>query len=186
VSSVGAANAQSTNYIYDASGRVLMMKRPTFILVIVVVVLLSAIGFFLSQRGGRKVVQPSSDDQRVHDVLSLSWRVVFYAQTMGHLPSSISEVKEDAWKVPVDPATSSPYFYEVLGRDSFRLCAVFSSAWKRDEIHGEDFLPPNCHALGAVCYGDPVVHSYGSWQHGIGRQCLDRRVPFMGVAPPSR
>jgi hypothetical protein len=150
------------------------------------IALMAMIGVALSQCGTRKAAPLSADDQRVHDVLSLSWRVVFYAQTMGHLPSSLSEVKEDAWKVPVDPATSSPYFYEVLGRDSFRLCAVFSSTSKRDEIHGEDFLPPNCHALGAVCYEDPVVHTYGSWQHSIGRQCLDRRVPFMGVAPPSR
>lgn len=156
--------------------------RPLVILLTAV----ASLGFLLSQCGRRKMVTPSADDQRVHDILSLSWRVVFYAQTKGRLPSSLSEVEEDTWKIPVDPVTSSPYFYEVLGRDSFRLCAVFLSAAHYDEAQRADFLPSTCHTEGAVCYGAPAGHTYGSWGHRAGKQCLDRRVPFMGMAPSLR
>jgi hypothetical protein len=164
----------------------LMNKKRPLIFLLMAAALIVAFGFLLSQCERRKTVPLSADDQRVQDILSLSWRVVFYAQTKGRLPSSLSEVEEDTWKIPVDPVTSSPYFYEVLGRDSFRLCAVFLLAAHHDEEQGADFLPSTCHAEGAVCYGAPAGHTYGAWGHRAGKQCLDRRAPFMGMAPSLR
>lgn len=163
-----------------------MAKKSYWVVVFTAVALLAITGFCLSRCGGPRVQPLSPDEQRVHDVLSLSWRVVFYAQTRGRLPAFLSDVREDRSEIPTDPVTSSPYFYEVLGHDSFRLCAVFLSEAHQDKDAGVDFLPPSCHVRGAVCYGDPVTHGYGSWEHGAGKQCLDRVAPFMGVLPSLR
>jgi hypothetical protein len=161
----------------------LMTKKYRWIVASAAVALIVMVGFALSRLDRPRMAPLSPDDQRVHDVLSLSWRIMFYARTKGHLPAALSDLQEDDWKNPVDPVTSSPYFYEVRGRDSFRLCAVFLFAAHQDEDQGADFLPPSCHQFGAVCYGDPGVHTYGAWGHDAGRQCLDRDVPFMGMAP---
>ena len=149
---------------------------------LVVFIIFIVIVFSLYQCGQQKISRLSPDDRRVQDVLSLSWRIMFYAQRAGRLPSSISDVAEGEWKIPVDPTTSLPYFYEALGRDSFRLCAVFSSASGSDVTQGEDFYWASKNGIASgVRYGDPVVHGFGSWTHGPGRQCLDRSVPRVKV-----
>ncbi|WP_129112067.1 hypothetical protein [Burkholderia pseudomallei] len=105
-------------------------------------------------------MQYSADDRRVEDVLDLSRRIDVYMDRTGRLPSSLSELSEGGSKIPVDPVTSKAYFYEILGRDSIRLCADFSSA-SHHEVKGEYPIED---------------HFNGVWVHGAGRQCLERNV----------
>lgn len=106
------------------------------------------------------------DAQRVQDVLSLSWRIVLYRHQHGALPARLADLDEDgAWKIPLDPATSAPYAYERLGHGAFRLCADFAAA-----------ADPGFGKPGTVHYGDPLVHGYGDWAHGMGGQCIDRQA----------
>ncbi|WP_147488015.1 hypothetical protein [Burkholderia pseudomallei] len=135
-----------------------VIKRPKFVAAFVVIVLVTSVALFLYQHGGRKVHQQTADDRRDQDVAELSWRIQLYAQKKGKLPGSLSELVTDGVDIPVDPVTSTPYSYEVLGQDSFRVCAVFSSASQGYGING-------------AYHGDPI---FGSWVHGIGRQCLGR------------
>lgn len=139
------------------------------------------LGVYLVHRNTRIAGLHTADDQRVQDILSLSWRVVFFSKTRGRLPSSLSEISESDWSIPADPVTSSPYFYEALGPDTFRLCAIFFSASNNADAGSPNFLPSNARQESGVLYGDPVTHSYGSWAHGAGRQCLDRKAELKSL-----
>lgn len=141
-----------------------MAKRSNFVVALVVVILITSVAFFLYQRGGRKVHQQTTDDRRDQDVAELSWRIELYAQKKGQLPQSLLELVGDGANIPVDPVTSTPYSYEVLGHDSFRVCAVFSSASDGYEVNG-------------AYHGDPI---FGSWVHGKGKQCLGRTIKIGG------
>ena len=123
------------------------------LIAIILVVLL------LRHCGGRKPLQISADDRRVQDVLDISGQVVSYTERTGRLPVDLSDLREDGSKIPADPVTSKPYSYEISGRDSIRLCADFSSA--------------NYFEVGGGYQGD---YFEGVWEHGAGRQCLDRNV----------
>jgi hypothetical protein len=111
--------------------------------------------------------QHTLDEQRAHDVLSLSWRIVEYDHIIGVLPTSLEKVAEnDKEEIPRDPEDGQPYEYKRIGKKTFRLCAVFSR-------QSNNFPTVGSRAL----YGDPITHGYGTWSHGQGRQCIDRTVP---------
>lgn len=143
-----------------------MNKRLTLIGVfaLLIAVLMASFYFYVRNRGDGVA---SIDKRRAQDVLSLSWRIVFFDKMNQRLPASLSELNENGkWPVPADPVTSVPYSYTVLSSNSFELCAIFDSSSKSNVKDSE-----------AIYYGDPVVHNYGYWIHGKGRRCLNRVIP---------
>ncbi|WP_157059948.1 hypothetical protein [Burkholderia pseudomallei] len=137
-----------------------MARKFTFVAASVVVISIILIALLLRKYGEQKPPQVSADYRRVEDVLDLSRRIVLYTDKTGRLPSALSELTEDGSKIPVDPVTSKTYFYEIVERDSIRLCADFSSA---SDHQAKDEYPIK-------------DHFNGVWVHGAGRQCLDRNV----------
>lgn len=136
-----------------------MAKKIASVTSLIAVISIILITLLLRHCAEQKPPRISLDDRRVQDILDISGRIVSYTEKTGKLPVYLSDLREDGSEIPVDPVTSKPYFYGILGRDSIRLCAYFSTA--------------NYFEVGGGYQGD---YFEGVWEHGAGRQCLDRNV----------
>jgi hypothetical protein len=94
------------------------------------------------------------DAHRVDNLNNISSSIDSYWERKKSLPPDLSALDmEPGLKIPLkDPETSIPYLYEVTGKDSYRLCAVFS-----------------------VDSSDEAEEYFRSrkWSHGAGRHCFD-------------
>lgn len=109
----------------------------------------------------------AADKHRAEDALKISWQLAMYKLQTHRLPQALKEMEgSDEWKAPADPVTLKPYEYKMLDAQRYELCVVFDRASDK----GEGGAP-------GIKYGDPVTHSYGSWVHGAGRQCVQRTLP---------
>jgi len=82
----------------------------------------------------------------------------------GEVPASYLDLAKHSFGTPVDPVLRKPYEYAHAGT-AVTVCATFdepSPGWNG--------------VTNAAVYGDPVVHEFGSWTHGPGRQCLTRDI----------
>ena len=87
------------------------------------------------------------DERRVEDLSNLHLLISNHRDFHGRLPASLDELGQSGRAR--DPLTSLPYEYATLGDDRFELCATFQRS--------SDDRP-------------------GSWRHGAGRQCFDRKA----------
>src|SRR5690606_16652197 len=96
------------------------------------------------------------DARRVQDLQQLGNAIEAYHAGHKALPADLAALRAEmpGWNLaPGDPASGTPYSYEVLGERSYRLCAEFTT---------------DTAAAEASPYG-PVVDA---WKHGAGRQCF--------------
>lgn len=124
-----------------------------------VVAAIIAIGSPATQR------QLRLDERRVEDLQHIDMLTRLYAQQRGALPPNLTTLAaQPGQRVAVaDPAGGEPYDYEVTGRRTFRICAVFTT---------------DTAVAGNARGGD-------EWNHAAGRQCFDRRVEEEAMADPS-
>ena len=104
------------------------------------------------------------DARRVQDLQQLENAIGVYHAGHKALPADMAALRAEmpGWNLaPGDPASGTPYGYEVLGERSYRLCAEFTTDTAADTPHG------------------PVVDA---WKHGAGRQCFNREV----ASPPRK
>jgi hypothetical protein len=106
----------------------------------------------------------SPDKVREDNVLEIIWGVRNTRGAFNELPTNYLDLTRRHFRAPLDPVRHQPYEYRVAG-DEVTLCAVFDAA------------SPNWDGkTNEAKYGDPVTHSFGTWVHGPGRQCLTRNV----------
>lgn len=107
------------------------------------------IGFFIAGSPQKERLR-QLDRQKIEDLNNIQGQITFYWQKNGHLPESLSEIR-----VPQDPQ-GKPYEYIVKGDESFQLCAEFNLPFDEET---------------------PYRTPYNwTWQHGAGRECIDRTV----------
>ena len=109
------------------------------------------------------------DAQRVADLQSIQYQVVYYWQSKEKLPAELDDLKDpiSGFILPTDPASNASYEYISTGKLSFQLCATFT----RETPTGVS-LPE---------YATPQAYPYKNglnenWQHGVGRVCFDRTI----------
>lgn len=95
------------------------------------------------------------DSMRVADLQLLSSRIDAHADVHDRLPGRLAVVSDAPGHRVADPATGQPYQYEITGKRSYRLCAMFETVQASPEM--------------------PDIH-LDQWRHGAGRQCFDREV----------
>ncbi len=101
------------------------------------------------------------DQRRVQDLQDLSGALNLYWTRHDRLPSTLDELSSEPGVdvSTMDPATTAPYEYLVLGDTTYQICASF----ERDSAdRPRSFL------------GD-------FWAHGVGRHCFEPRL--QRVAP---
>lgn len=106
----------------------------------------------------------SPDAVRETDVLEVIWSVRVERGTYGDLPANYLDLRKKGFSVSLDPVRHTPYDFQV-GGDVITVCATFDEASK--DWDG---------STNKAFYGDPVTHSFGTWTHGPGRQCLTKDV----------
>ena len=106
----------------------------------------------------------SPDAVRETNVLEIIWSVQVERGTYGDLPTIYLDLQKKGFSAPLDPVRHTPYDYQVAG-DVITVCTTFDEASK-----GWDGM------TNKAFYGDPVTHSFGTWTHGPGRQCLTKDV----------
>jgi hypothetical protein len=99
------------------------------------------------------------DTHRVENLKNISMSIDSYWERKKSLPPTLTVLDmEPGLKIPLkDPETGIPYVYEVLGKDSYRLCAVFAV---NSSDEAEEY---NCSR---------------KWFHGAGRHCFDLKPPI--------
>ena len=105
--------------------------------------------------------QRKLDEVRVQDLSGIEMSVNGYFRVHHALPAGLAVLaKEPGYRVArADPDTGKAYGYEVLGDDSYRLCADFATDPSTLE-------PANSN----------MVYSNVAWAHGRGHQCFDRKA----------
>jgi len=104
------------------------------------------------------------DHTREMNVLEIIWSARVERGTYGDLPANYLDLKKKGFSTPLDPVRHTLYDYQVAG-DVVTVCTGFDKASKDwDGTTNKAF------------YGDPVTHSFGTWTHGPGRQCLTNNV----------
>ncbi|HEX5755381.1 MAG TPA: hypothetical protein VFY12_03405 [Arenimonas sp.] len=96
------------------------------------------------------------DERRVQDLIRLARAIDHHAINHDGPPASLAAVVEKPGSrlAVSDPETATAYEYTPTNEKAYRLCAVFVTDTAR--------IPSRFDS---------------EWDHGIGRQCFDRRVP---------
>jgi hypothetical protein len=107
------------------------------------------------------------DAVRVADLAAIEGLISSYARQHKSLPPDLAALnREPGYLVPrKDPESAMPYEYEILGEDTYRLCAQFRKPSSRD-------LPENVYSL------------ENTWVHGAGQQCFNRHADAARAASP--
>jgi hypothetical protein len=123
-----------------------------------------AVALVAATMAGCHKTTPVADRTRESDVLEIIWGLRNVNSIYREIPESYLDLQKRNFRAPVDPVLRNPYEYVHSGA-KVTVCANFDEA-----------SPGWDGATNAAVYGDPVVHGFGSWQHGPGRQCLTRDI----------
>jgi len=111
------------------------------------------------------------DSQKVSDLQSIQYQIVYYWQTKQVLPSTLEMLSDPLsnFAVPRDPETGQPYLYSVTGPLTFELCGSFNA------------VTPNTQGQGQYPGRDISTTAWGpqpdeNWQHEAGQQCYTRTI----------
>lgn len=135
-------------------------------------------GFFIAGSPTQERMR-KFDSQRVADLQSIQWQIVYFWQTKQELPQALSNLTNDisGFSAPLDPETGAAYGYEVRGQFTFALCADFSQASSEG-------------AGSSIAYPASVDGMPQNWGHGAGRVCFERTIdpdlypPITGFEKP--
>jgi hypothetical protein len=100
------------------------------------------------------------DERRVADLRNLESAVTVYWHRRQSLPPDLDALSKEPGLRPNthDPETGTPYDYELIAADSYRLCAVFAFDSAANPATRDSAAASN-------------------WAHGAGRHCFDLRIP---------
>lgn len=100
------------------------------------------------------------DARRVQDLQHLERAVQEYYAVHQALPANFTKLAmQPGWELSsTDPVDGTAYVYETTGERSYRLCARFTTDTATTAPAGAAIEPDQ-------------------WNHAVGRQCFERKVP---------
>ncbi len=109
------------------------------------------------------------DENRISDLQSIQYQVLFYWQQKDSLPESLDSLNDPlyGYEVPIDPITDEAYRYSVEDDLSFSLCATFSTS---SDERGNEYQYVERSPYPVV--GD----TFTDWTHDVGEHCFDRTI----------
>jgi len=101
------------------------------------------------------------DERRVNDLQLIQSEIVSFWQGKDRLPDELGEL-EDSLRgvvIPADPETDAQYVYNIIGEETFELCATFGAS-----------------SEGKIA--EPLYYPYSqeNWDHEAGRFCFERTI----------
>lgn len=111
------------------------------------------------------------DAQRVSDVQSIQYQIVYFWQLKETLPAALEELNDplSSYIVPVDPETGAAYRYVRTSDSSFDLCATFSA--ETPDTAGQGQFPSR-----DIAYTSWGPQMDENWTHGAGEHCFSRTI----------
>lgn len=118
------------------------------------------------------------DERRIQDLQIVQSEIINYWRLKEKLPASVDALRDDirGFVPPRDPQTDAPYEYAVKSIEGFELCAIF--VFSNGGLSG--IAPPHAY----LAYPEPY-YGKGSWDHGVGRTCFERKID-RELYPPER
>lgn len=112
------------------------------------------------------------DQERIDRLSMIQSEIDQYYQEEKKLPDSLQKLEKRLFAEQlIDPVTSASFTYEIVGKKEYRVCAEFALS-------------------NAAEFGDPAVwgrykpYPYnGSWRHGTGKSCFERKVYLYPEVP---
>lgn len=95
---------------------------------LVILSLAALVGGFLIIGSPAKQRLLGLDNKRIEHLYRISSAVNYYAITNKWLPASLDDLSNAEIEQLNDPETGEPYHYEVTGKTTYKLCAVFALA----------------------------------------------------------
>lgn len=125
------------------------------------------------------------DEQRVSDLQSIQYQVLYYWQQKDVLPQTIEALRNEltGFVAPTDPETEVSYEYNVKADLTFELCATFSAEGVTDDT---TFGVTDSRVSPAVpLRGYEDTYTTEVWEHPAGRYCFERTVDpdYFDVTP---
>ncbi|WP_250624827.1 hypothetical protein [Pinirhizobacter soli] len=126
-----------------------------------VVLLVTMVG--LATAYGCHPKTPAAEKVRADNVFEIIWVTSHEALLVVRPITGYEDFKGTKFIPPVDPVTGQRYEFHREG-NKVTVCAVFDEA------------TPDFNGKEKIRFGDPMVHSFGTWSHGPGRQCISQDV----------
>lgn len=130
-------------------------------------------GFFIvgSPKYARLIEQ---DNQRISNLQMIQSEILNFWTNKARLPKVLSELNDSirGVSVPYDPVSGTEYTYEISGKESFRLCAIFAKPSILTPTGGLKSAPME--RVPSPAYMIP--YGQDNWQHAEGLVCFDRKI----------
>jgi len=107
------------------------------------------------------------DDQRVNDLVSIQSQIVYTQwQNKGTVPTTLDALKDpiNGYVVPTDPETNQAYGYTKLTKNSFQLCANFTTTNNTPNTETRMLKPAYLNGIDE------------NWQHEATTTCFTRTI----------
>lgn len=127
------------------------------------VVVAALIAGFFNIEAPQVVREMRLDEQQVHDLQDIQYRIEDHYRTHDELPAAVADLYAGI-PVPEAPEGREPYSYQTTGTSKYELCATFAHPTQRSE--GARAVPIEPRAA-------PLNYN---WDHTAGRVCFDRSV----------
>jgi len=111
------------------------------------------------------------DAQKVSDLQSIQYQVVYFWQLKKTLPADLAELNDplSGFMVPVDPETNAAYRYARTSDSSFHLCAAFNA--ETPDTRGQGEYPGR-----DIAYTSWGPQADENWTHPAGEHCFSRTI----------
>ncbi len=123
------------------------------------------------------------DAQRISDLGTVQYQIIYYWQTKEVLPDKLSDLTDaiSGFRAPRDPERGVEYEYEKKADTGFMLCATFSRASSEKNKEGVKYYPMDPYSARPVMAPTPEfikggVDTEWNWIHGVGRSCFERSI----------
>ncbi|MDQ3014841.1 MAG: DUF5671 domain-containing protein [bacterium] len=156
-------------YFFDLKGWLTPMKNKLFTLgALMLVIGLIVWGF--SVIGSPKTQRLQRIDQvKIDHLQQIQGQILHQYQQKGLLPDTLAELNDpiSSFSLPKDPDTNADYTYQKLSALTFKICAVFNTEAKNENMRGNSISM-------AYPVGYDIRNEY--WQHGKGDWCFERKI----------
>lgn len=135
----------------------------------IILVCIVVVGAFLLVGSPTSARLYSFDEQKISDLQSIQYQVVYYYQSKGYTPHNLSELTDSisGFIAPVDPQTKKEYEYDQIDPKglSFELCANFNKPSQANSATTTKYMYPT--RVGEISQ---------NWEHSAGRYCFTRTI----------
>ncbi len=147
-----------------------------FIYAVIAIVGIAVIaGFFVAGSPQEQRMQ-RFDQQRVNDLQSLQYNIIYYWQAKQKLPVALADLNDSTRGVivPKDPENAADYEYVAKGSLAFSLCSTFDATNAAMGLYPPSAPMPVSAPIKTAPSGYPAAQDV--WSHAAGHVCFDRTI----------